>query len=67
MCLLIASTQWRRRLCNIALVPSIAQRIQTVRINHRPKRKTAAKVPIAPVMLREIPRVMFHSTIESCW
>lgn len=32
-CLLIASTQCNRRLCNIALVPSITQRIAIVRKN----------------------------------
>lgn len=33
-CLLIASTQWRRRLCNMALVPSMTTRTAMVRKNH---------------------------------
>jgi len=66
-CLLIASTQCKRRLCNMALVPSMTQRIAMVRKNHMKKNTTVMMTPRTPVKAKALPRVIVQSTTESCW
>lgn len=65
-CLLIASTQCSLKLCNIALVPSITQRIAMVRKNHIKKKTTVMTTPRPPVKPNAFPSVIVHRTTDSC-
>lgn len=65
-CLLIASTQCKRKLCNIALVPSITTNTAMVRKNHMKKVTTSKKTPTGPVVLKPMANVMVQRTTESC-
>lgn len=65
-CLLIASTQCNRKLCNIALVPSITTNTATVRENHTTNPINTAKIPRAPENAKQLLSVMFHKTMDSC-
>lgn len=62
----MASTQCNLRLCNMALVPSITQRIIIVSSNHMKKNTTVMITPRGPVKLNALARVIFQRTIESC-
>jgi hypothetical protein len=66
-CLLMASTQCRRSECSIALVPSMTTRTATVRKNQTVKKTKIARMPVTPVMLKALAKVMVHRTMESCW
>jgi len=66
-CLLIASTQCRRRECSIALVPSITHKTAIVRTNQKVKQTTIIGTCAAPDILKALASVMFQSTTESCW
>lgn len=65
-CLLIASTQCRRRECNIADVPSITTNTATVSANQSVKQMKMTKMPRGPVKEKALPKVMLHRTMESC-
>ena len=59
-------TQCRRRLCNMADVPSMTHKMAIVRKNHRKNAPTTKMTPTTPVCAKALFKVIFHNTRESC-
>lgn len=62
----IDSTQCNLNACNIADVPSITTKIQTVKTNHIPNIKKIKIEPPNPVKLKLDPSVIDHKTDDNC-
>lgn len=64
-CFDAASTQWSRRLCNMAEVPSMTTKTEIVRTSHIAKQMKRKMTPVAPDMPNAFPRVMSQRTLDN--
>lgn len=61
----MASTQCKRKECNIADVPSIITKMHNVNVNHMANKKNVMIMPVVPVAPNAFWSVMVHKTLDN--